>query len=140
MVNDNHQPSQDQLLSVASAYTSAPRTYPLGITIHRMMYGSKPGTPPGISAIRNASLNHHGLIPKKAPRPLHTPATIPPPRVRLKAAWLLFTTTPPEHTSWLFLQRLSSTLDVLLTTCRENEAPENLEPRSIELFLASALA
>jgi hypothetical protein len=38
-------------------------SYRLGITIHRMRYGSKPGTPPGSKAIRKASLNHQGLIP-----------------------------------------------------------------------------
>jgi hypothetical protein len=42
--------------------------------IHNIKYSRKPGIPPGINAIRNASLNQNALIPKKSARPPHIPA------------------------------------------------------------------
>jgi hypothetical protein len=39
------------------------------------MYGNSPGTPPGSKRMKNNSLNHTGLIPKKFPRPPQIPAT-----------------------------------------------------------------
>lgn len=52
------------------------RNYSLGMIIQAIRYASRPGTPPGIDAIRNASRNQIGLMPKNSPKPPQTPAKI----------------------------------------------------------------
>jgi len=49
-------------------------TYLPGTIIHIKKYITKPGTPPGIRAIRNANRNQNALIPKNCDNPPHTPA------------------------------------------------------------------
>ena len=50
-------------------------SHPPGMTIHKIKYSSKPGTPPGIRAMRNARRNQPAPIPKNSPSPPQTPAT-----------------------------------------------------------------